>query len=603
LPGLSKSPQFSEEIRHDFQTENEQKAALVRFASPAILAFLYFIVAASVEVREVFEMLKRQAKQNTEAGRRPLGHVLLTCMALLVASVFAVYLGVALTSFSDLIGKTTLAFGAITSLAIIGYLGFVFGFETMWRLAEKDETVKQVVLFLHSIPFKGGVALLLLPFLPLALLIDIIHQAFRKVLSNREVLTEKPNPERTTKNWQHLKRWERAAVFQWSMLLGIAVAVFRVVAAFIPPFMIWLKGELGASSWPVVLVVSFVVSIVLFLLPPVSGQMIYLPISLILIEKYGYDSAERLIVAIVIASVFCTVMKLVASTLQQKLIGAPFAKNVTVKKAFGLHGNAFRIARSILSQRGMSWKKVLVLIGMPDWPVSVLCGVLDLAIFPVMIGTSPEIIKIIPNCCAFGFLLKSREQTDMQNTFNTLYFVALALAVMIPGVLTLGVAVLVKREIDMHKDVFDDPNSNWFRDPQEAEILAAIEQDNKETERLAQLTSWNVQPTWVRLVMIAGAVSASLSLYMQGGKAFETFQFQDPRGLDQLPDGKVVNLIRPGGYGMIGLAGVTILFLAIFKLWSVLQSSKKQETDSPVSQEQQMKPEGSEDSLPGSAAV
>jgi len=286
-------------------------------------------------------------------------------------------------------------------------------------------------------------------------------------------------------------------------------------------------------------------------------------------------------------------MKLVASSMQQKLIGAPFSESVTVKKAFGLHGPAFRIARSILNQKGLSWKKILVLIGMPDWPVSVLCGVLDLAIIPVMIGTSPEVIKILPNCMSMGFLLKSREPGELQNTFTTLYFASFGLAVLIPGSLTLAVAVLVKREIDTHKDKFEDTSSNWCRDPQEAEILEAIAKDEKEAERLEHLTSWQVQPAWVRLVMIAGAVSASFSLYMQGGKPFESFEFQDERGLGQLPDGSVVKLIRPAGYAIIGFAAVTIFFLAIFKCWSSIQSSKQPETtdttDTPPAQDSEVR--------------
>jgi len=306
---------------------------------------------------------------------------------------------------------------------------------------------------------------------------------------------------------------------------------------------------------------------------------------LILVEKCGYDSTERLIAAICMSTAFCTVMKLAASALQQKLIGAPFAKSVAVKKAFGLHGPAFRIARSILTQRGFSWKKVLVLIGMPDWPISVLCGILDLAIVQVMIGTSPECLKVLPNCMAMAFLLKSREQPV---PFNTLWNIAFFVGVLFPGCLTLVLAVVVKRETDAHKDVFDDPNSDWFRDPQEAEILAAIRQDEEAAERLERLTSWRVQPAWVHVVMIAGAVSASLSLYMQGGGPFEAFDFKNATGLAQLPEGKIVNMIRPAGYGIIGFACVTILFLVIFYLWSVstLRSSKQLEaTDTPVSEQ------------------
>jgi len=162
----------------------------------------------------------------------------------------------------------------------------------------------------------------------------------------------------------------------------------------------------------------------------------------------------------------------------------------------------------------------------------------------------------------------------------------------------------VKWEIDAHKDVFEDPNSDWFRDPQEAEILAAIQQDEKEAERLDLLTSWNVQPTWVRLVMIAGAVSASLSLYMQGGQPFEPFDFRNTTGLAQLPEGRVVNMIRPAGYGIMGFAFVTLLFLVIFKLWSSIEGSKQLDTtDGLASKEHQISEQTSDETLPPEASV
>jgi len=291
---------------------------------------------------------------------------------------------------------------------------------------------------------------------------------------------------------------------------------------------------------------------------------------LMIIEKYGYSDITSLCVAVLIAAFFCLATKLVASAAQQKAIGAPFSTNVAVKKTFGLHSSLFRVARSILSERGVTWRKVIVLIGMPDWPVSVLCGVLDLPLIPVMIGTLPEFFKILPNCISVGMLLKSRDESDMKETFKILFAVFFGLGILISGLLNIFVTMLAKKEMDAHKKEFENPESTFFRDPQEPEILAAIAWDEQQASILQQRLSWNVQPCLIRIFLVTGSIAGSISVYALAMKPFHSFDFEDPNSLAQLPGGSIFGLITASGYAMFGFAANVCFCLVLLKLWSLL---------------------------------
>ena len=62
----------------------------------------------------------------------------------------------------------------------------------------------------------------------------------------------------------------------------------------------------------------------------------------------------------------------------------------------GVNSEAIRAMRVVLSEPKFTMNKVFVLIGGPDWPVSVLCGILGLDLLPIMIGTLPVIILVTP---------------------------------------------------------------------------------------------------------------------------------------------------------------------------------------------------------------
>jgi len=63
----------------------------------------------------------------------------------------------------------------------------------------------------------------------------------------------------------------------------------------------------------------------------------------------------------------------------QQLFGKFFSKNQEVRFYLSIHSVNMKAAEGILSEKNwLSLGKVGILCGMPDWPISVFTGILDL---------------------------------------------------------------------------------------------------------------------------------------------------------------------------------------------------------------------------------
>merc|ERR1712224_383489 len=90
---------------------------------------------------------------------------------------------------------------------------------------------------------------------------------------------------------------------------------------------------------------------------------------------------------------FC--LKLLAVVLQQKGIGEPLSNNLAVRQYVKVHSPECRAFELILRTPGLSFAKVCVLIGGPDWPVSVFTGILRLPCLQMVLGTTPVIFNVV----------------------------------------------------------------------------------------------------------------------------------------------------------------------------------------------------------------
>ena len=70
-----------------------------------------------------------------------------------------------------------------------------------------------------------------------------------------------------------------------------------------------------------------------------------------------------------------------------------------------VNSDFIRSARFVLQKPGLSFGKSIVLCGGPDWPTSVLTGILKLNVFQMLLGSLPVIVFIVPSTALGSFLV------------------------------------------------------------------------------------------------------------------------------------------------------------------------------------------------------
>merc|ERR1719215_1116475 len=130
----------------------------------------------------------------------------------------------------------------------------------------------------------------------------------------------------------------------------------------------------------------------LFMLPPVPGPPIYLFGGIVLADTCPWGFWWGALCNVVLGFV----LKLSACAVQQKLIGGLLHSSMWVRQTCGVHTPLMRTIERILQQPGFGLGKVMLLCGGPDWPTSVLAGILGASLFQCEIGTTPIIFAIVP---------------------------------------------------------------------------------------------------------------------------------------------------------------------------------------------------------------
>merc|ERR550532_2741248 len=87
----------------------------------------------------------------------------------------------------------------------------------------------------------------------------------------------------------------------------------------------------------------------------------------------------------------------------------------------GVHKMGVRCVEAILRRPGWNWQKVVILCGGPDWPTSVLAGILRLSLVQCEIGTLPIITYIAPLSLTGSFYYK-RDAGELWQNLGDLMF-------------------------------------------------------------------------------------------------------------------------------------------------------------------------------------
>jgi len=428
--------------------------------------------------------------------------------------------------------------------------------------------------------FVGGLNVMLVLFL----LLNMVRQKVRKC-RKREPYDAPRFTARGQTLVEAMNSWNWANVLNWICLLGELFFTFQVgVAKATYIFLSWLNfTALAGVDYGVVIVLIFIIGYIMFLLPPVPGVPVYVFCGIVVAEQGRQLESVGFALGCIIACMLAWFLKLAACT-GQYMIGLAAGKSISIQTLIGVDQVPTRAIEKILSAPGLTLGKCAVLVGGPDWPTSVTCGILKLSVPQMLVGTAPVFFVSSPCVLAGAFLARvvvgeDSIWTAMANTF---------MLVAGSGQLASGLMAMACTLKVIEKD-YDE-----LAEPREAH--KAVEEFSRKQAELKKVyddvTHWDNLACCRKMVIRTAAACQLMSgiIFAFGGEfTFRPFaissKISDPYedyGLNDGEGGNAINIFLPAGFAGLGLFVVgTVLHIVFLKDTKRLAAKKMKELGGP----------------------
>lgn len=554
-----------------------------------------FLISAVCSVMSLFGWMRcnYQARQSV-ASRRALmlPPQLKVAVAVIVAILIVMWVGAELAFQAPVLSSIVARFAVVVLGGVFLYIldwwrtacGSFDLQKTFQAASEGSGALQNFGALLMSDWMKGLFVLLFGPLLPLFVPVEAVHQFMRTLMQRCGFLDGFTDPDtqrwvtrEASDLWATVTSWDLASVLSKAIYVGIAYISLQVgVNQVIVIFLAWFNETVAGWTKFAAFTVLWVVEISLFLFPPVSGIPLYLIAGLVIIAKLKAES-YGLWLTILASTLYCWALKLTATALEQKCIGEPFSNSIAVKKFIGTHTSFMKAIRFILSMKRLSMAKVAVLCGGPDWPTSVITGILGLPLGPMLFGTLPVVVLIFPVCVAAALRLEVRDEdegpasgqlNDRNRWFSQAATIVLAVAAIMQCLASLLAAYFAQLVMDDFEVHVASRGSSWQQDPQEVQVLDAVAAEERAAQEMKERVRWAVQPCIVRASLLLGTLLASTSFYLVINPVVQAFAKVDIT--DKVS--KLDRMVYPAGWCAIGSLCGCIFCLSVFEAWKGLCS-------------------------------
>eukprot|EP00927_Polykrikos_kofoidii_P015816 TRINITY_DN17082_c0_g1_i2.p1 TRINITY_DN17082_c0_g1~~TRINITY_DN17082_c0_g1_i2.p1 ORF type:complete len:1023 (-),score=166.88 TRINITY_DN17082_c0_g1_i2:186-3254(-) len=448
-----------------------------------------------------FEVLEESARQLE----------VLSLIVKIICTAFVVMAGLAYVCASVLFAGSEIT-GMILGVTGVLFLSFLSAvYVTFRRVYDELEhsissapMLQGLISLAKSDIMQAVATVLLLPAVPLVLFMSVLNQGRRRI-AGMQVDEEKSTSYLTPRVQQAVRAvlaWDLVSVLRYVHLGCLGFLVFYVCPVFFKVFCSWLIQVLQPVPFVYLLIFIFILGVFLFLLPPVPGAIIYVFGGTITPDrcpdKWGGFWAGAFINIVV-----CWVVKLVASAIQQKGIGEALGKNVNIRATVGVHQRSMRCIEKVMKAPGVSLGKIAICVGGPDWPVSVLAGILRVPIAQTTLATMPIIFFVAPFALFGTFLSKVSPTTgdgtvdEQSASWKTWADLMLMVATLLSLLLYAGIAWAIQRVLD---DDFEELSV-----PLEENIeLHWRDHIGEEFAKMSKI-DWESIPVFLRIVMLTSA--------------------------------------------------------------------------------------------------
>jgi len=419
--------------------------------------------------------------------------------------------------------------------------------------------------------------LLVLAFSPLSLvflLLSVINQCIRRYITRHCCRKRVPDAEfehkgiftlGVARQINYVLSWDQVQVLTYAVYWGVGYIFLNVLASkFTTVFLSWLIEYTADMNIFAVTGIVIGVGMALFMLPPIPGLPIYLTSGIVLVSV-GRNTLT-LWGSIGYASAVSTLLKLLACSVQQQLIGANLGGSVAVKQMVSINSEGMRAMRVILSDKGFSSRKIFVLVGGPDWPVSVLCGILGLDLLPILVGTLPVVILVVPTvlCGSFAYMgsLEGDNGLDKYPWADTMGAVASAVTAGAMFYFMLAAAAAVKSTLENEKDIIDAIPLD--EDVKEADAVSA-----EKSDAYRRVTIWSNVPFGMKCIIILSVTMMIGCCYLLAG--FNSLCFEEYDLMYTIREhlgGNWTNIILLHGRIALLLFTISYVLLFTFQTWA-----------------------------------
>ncbi len=441
------------------------------------------------------------------------------------------------------------------------------GPERIYKQVLRLDITKKVIGYSHSDLAKALLFCITMTFIPFGLALSAFSSAARKLGISWHVPSDDPEAPKdgilTAETSTFMAWWfsNPQKVFKYASYISIGYFCFTIgVGKAAVLFLAWLIGVMKSQHVAVVIFVFIAIGVFMFLLPPIPGPPVYITGGLLIVgameKDIGFWSAA------VVAIFVNEFTKLFSSALQQKLIGERLSGNVSIRYQVGINSLQMRAIRYCLEQKGLTLAKVAILCGGPDWPTSVLCGILRLPLFQCAIGAAPIIFLYLGWCTLAGaLLLKVGSCGDStaaatgdadQGFWGALNSIALALTFITMMFTASSALFFMEHTVATKREILDAM-------PIDEEVLELEKNKKARDEVYESVTRWSNLTKRMRSLITLAAVTGVLSVQLGvvlAQRSFKSFSVSCP-----IP---VKEVILPTGWVSVGLICASIVFLNRF---------------------------------------
>jgi len=386
------------------------------------------------------------------------------------------------------------------------------------------------------------------------------------------------------------RSWDRTAVLTYAIYWGIGFMSLSVfVSKFTTLFLSWLIEQTSNMELIPVTAILFIVGTIMFLLPPIPGGPVYICLGIVIIPVG--EKTLGIVLSSIYAMIVSLILKLFATFLQQKMIGEMLRDYVVVRQMVGINSKLIRSMKLILSSPGLSIAKVAILCGGPDWPTSVLCGIMGLDLRPILIGTLPTAALVVPTVLtgSFTYMGSLGDDGDLDYPWaETAKAICAAMAAVVLFTNMSLAAVYVEETYRNRKEELEAL-------PIDLEVKAADDESEKVSGAYADVTKWHCMPLWSRATLYTSTLCVIICCWlvqMFPGYCFVKYELTDTISDDL--DGDWKNFFKPLGLVSIALFVVSACLLHVFSSWATKEA--KEMLLSPATKESIARREGRQDS-------